>query len=58
MHRQSVSEAARALPDDGCITYTPGSVTTLDRDRLHDHACDCYNAVHDAMEAAYRGPLD
>ncbi len=54
VRRQSVSEAARELADDGCISYTRGSVTLLDRDRLHSHACGCYDAIRTAYETAYR----
>lgn len=43
VRRQSVSDAARALADDGCIRYTRGAVTILDRDRLRTHSCSCYD---------------
>ncbi len=52
VRRQSVGEVARALADDGCIRYTRGSVTILDRDRLHAHACDCYDVIEHALTAA------
>jgi CRP-like cAMP-binding protein len=52
VRRQSVSDAARALADDGCIAYTRGAVTILDRDRLHGHACDCYNVIRRAIDDA------
>jgi CRP-like cAMP-binding protein len=52
VRRQSVSDAARALADDGCITYTRGTVTILDRDRLHTHACGCYDVIRQAIDTA------
>jgi CRP-like cAMP-binding protein len=53
VRRQSVSDAARALADDGCISYTRGAVTVLDRDRLHDHACECYDVIRRAFDDAH-----
>lgn len=54
VRRQSVGDAARALADDGCISYTRGNITILDRDRLHAHACDCYDVIAAALAAAHR----
>jgi Mn-dependent DtxR family transcriptional regulator len=53
VRRQSVSDAARALANDGCITYTRGAVAILDRDRLHSHACDCYAVIRRAIDDAH-----
>ncbi len=50
VRRQSVSDAAQALARDGCLTYTRGTVTILDRDRLHGHACDCYDVIRRAFD--------
>lgn len=52
VRRQSVSDAARALADEGCITYTRGTVTIVDRDRLHARACDCYDVIREAIDTA------
>lgn len=43
--RASVTLAAIALRDMGCITYTRGNVTILDRKGLEEVACDCYRAI-------------
>jgi len=48
VRRQSVSDAARALANEGCIAYTRGSVTILDRDKLAARACDCYDVIRRA----------
>jgi len=53
VRRQSVSDAARALAEDGCISYTRGAVTILDRARLHAHACDCYDVIRRAYETSH-----
>lgn len=52
VRRQSVSDAARALADDGCIAYTRGTVTIVDRVGLHAHACDCYDVIRRAFDSA------
>jgi CRP-like cAMP-binding protein len=43
--RSSVTVAAGALQKAGLISYTRGSVTIVDRERLEDAACDCYAIV-------------
>ena len=50
VRRTSVSEVAQSLPEDGCITYTRGVVTITDRTRLHEHACNCYDAIRRATD--------
>ena len=52
VRRTSVSEIAQSLAEDGCITYTRGTITITDRPRLHTHACDCYDTIRQATEAA------
>jgi CRP-like cAMP-binding protein len=52
VRRTSVSEVAQALAEDGCITYTRGTITITDRPRLQSHACDCYEVIRRATEAA------
>ena len=51
VRRTSVSEVARSLAEDGCITYTRGHITITDRPRLRAHACDCYEVIRRATEA-------
>lgn len=46
VRRATVSEVAQALAEDGCIHYTRGAITVLDRDRLRAHACECYDVIH------------
>jgi CRP-like cAMP-binding protein len=43
--RSSVSMAASILQKAGMITYTRGNVTILDRAKLAEAACDCYEII-------------
>lgn len=52
VRRSSVSEVAGALAADGCIQYSRGTITILDRDRLEANACSCYRVIRDALHAA------
>jgi CRP-like cAMP-binding protein len=52
VRRTSVSEVARALAEDGCMTYTRGTVTITDRPRLQAHACTCYEVIRRATDIA------
>jgi len=54
VRRASVSEVASALAEDGCIRYTRGSITVLDRPRLHANACQCYDMITEATREAMR----
>lgn len=45
VRRSGVSEAARHLRAAGLITYTRGSITVLDRQKLEECACECYSVV-------------
>ncbi len=51
VRRTSVSEVAQSLAEDGCLTYTRGTITITDRARLQSHACDCYVAIRRATDA-------
>jgi CRP-like cAMP-binding protein len=51
VRRASVNEIARSLAEDGCITYTRGQITIIDRPRLQSHACSCYEVVRRATDA-------
>ncbi|MGH9544649.1 MAG: Crp/Fnr family transcriptional regulator [Terriglobales bacterium] len=44
--RASVTVAAGILQKAGLIQYTRGRVKILDRAKLQDAACDCYEAMH------------
>jgi CRP-like cAMP-binding protein len=52
VRRTSVSDVARALADDGAITYTRGSITITDRQRLISRSCDCYHVIREATAVA------
>jgi CRP-like cAMP-binding protein len=52
VRRTSVSEVAQSLAEDGCITYTRGVITIIDRPRLQAHACGCYEFIRQATDAA------
>jgi CRP-like cAMP-binding protein len=43
--RSSVTVAAGVLQNAGLISYTRGSVTILNREKLEDAACGCYGAI-------------
>jgi CRP-like cAMP-binding protein len=45
--RSSVSMAASILQKAGMITYTRGNVTILDKPKLVEAACDCYQVIQD-----------
>jgi hypothetical protein len=45
--RASVSVAASTLQKAGLIAYTRGNVTILDKPRLRESACDCYEIIQD-----------
>jgi CRP-like cAMP-binding protein len=43
--RSSVTVAAGLLAKSGLITYTRGQVKIVNRDRLEDAACECYDLI-------------
>lgn len=43
--RSSVSMAANILQKAGMITYTRGNVTIVDKSKLAEAACDCYEII-------------
>jgi CRP-like cAMP-binding protein len=51
VRRTSVSEVAQSLSQDGCITYSRGVITIVDRPRLQSHACNCYQVIRRATDA-------
>jgi CRP-like cAMP-binding protein len=50
VRRASVSQAVRALQQDGLIRHVRGQVTVLDRDRLDRAACGCQRIVQAEMD--------
>ncbi|MFU8831491.1 MAG: Crp/Fnr family transcriptional regulator [Wenzhouxiangella sp.] len=57
VRREGISEAAGRLQLAGLITYKRGRITVLDRDRLEDHACECYHVVKDECDRLENLPL-
>lgn len=49
LRRATISEISSDLLRDGAISYSRGQVTVLDRDRLHAHACECYDRIASAQ---------
>jgi CRP-like cAMP-binding protein len=47
--RASVTVAAGILQKAGLISYTRGNVTVLNREKLEDAACDCYDVVRQQL---------
>jgi len=45
VQRPTVSLSMKTLADSGAISYRYGKITIVDRQRLIDAACDCYDAV-------------
>ncbi len=56
VRRASVSTIARTLAADGCMRYTRGTITILDRARLEGYTCSCYRVVRDATDRALSRP--
>jgi DNA-binding FadR family transcriptional regulator len=52
VRRQTVSESARRLQDDGLIHYRRGVVTIVDRPALEAVACECYDILRREFDQA------
>ena len=48
VQRPTVSIAQRTLKQAGCITFSRGSITVVDRDGLEAAACPCYEMIRTA----------
>jgi CRP-like cAMP-binding protein len=46
--RPTVSTAQRTLKEAGCITFSRGSITVVDRQGLEEAACSCYETIRTA----------
>ncbi len=44
--RTAVTVAAGSLQRSGCIRYSRGKITILNRDRLKIRSCECYRRIH------------
>jgi len=49
LRRATVSEICSILLHEGAISYSRGQMTILNRQRLHDHACECYDRIASAQ---------
>jgi CRP-like cAMP-binding protein len=47
VRRESITEAAGELRDQGLIAYSRGHVKVLDRPRLEKMCCECYSVVRE-----------
>lgn len=45
VRREGISETAARLQREGLIRYTRGHIAVLDRSRLEERACECYEAI-------------
>lgn len=50
VRRPTMSETARALQARGLISYRRGNLTVLDRERLHEAACQCYDIIREEFD--------
>lgn len=49
LRRATISNICSNLQKTDAITYVRGRVTVVDRHRLHDHACTCYDNIKAGM---------
>jgi len=50
VRREGVTHAAGSLQDLGCIKYSRGTITILDRKGIERVACECYQVVSDEYD--------
>jgi hypothetical protein len=55
VRRSSVTLAAESLRDAGAITYARGRIRVLDRARLRERSCDCYDIVRSTYDRLLEG---
>ncbi len=51
--RPVVTIAAQGLQQSGAITYSRGRVEILDRERLQNAACECYQIIRQTYKRLY-----
>jgi hypothetical protein len=56
VHRPAVTLAAGALQNAGLIRYSRGRITIVDRARLEEASCECYQIVADEFCRVLGGP--
>ncbi|MES2674267.1 MAG: Crp/Fnr family transcriptional regulator [Pseudomonadota bacterium] len=45
VRRESITQAATSLQNEGCIKYRRGHIAVLDRKKLEMRTCECYSVV-------------
>lgn len=45
VRRESITQAATSLQNDGCIKYRRGHIAVMDRKKLEMRTCECYGVV-------------
>lgn len=59
VRREGVTEAAHKLKEEGVIDYRRGHITVLDRQRLEELSCECYEVVKTEIDRLYHlHPVD
>lgn len=56
VRRESVTGAAAKLQQAGCMRYSRGNITVLDRTSLEGRACDCHRAIRREFERLLNPP--
>ncbi|MGM4893106.1 Crp/Fnr family transcriptional regulator [Tardiphaga sp. 839_C3_N1_4] len=51
VRRTSVTDVARRISEAGIITYSRGVITVLDRKRLKELSCECYETMREQAPA-------
>lgn len=50
VRRESITQAATNLQNDGCIKYRRGHIAVLDRKKLELRTCECYEVVQKELK--------
>jgi Mn-dependent DtxR family transcriptional regulator len=50
VRREGVTVAAGRLQDDGAISYVRGRIQILDREKLEQTVCECYQVVKNEFD--------
>jgi Mn-dependent DtxR family transcriptional regulator len=48
--RASVTVSAGNLQEQGVISYSRGKITILNRERLREKSCECYNVIRSEFD--------
>jgi hypothetical protein len=57
VQRTTVTAAAQGLQERGLIAYSRGKIRILDRSGLKGGACECLDAIEDAVRDILAGGL-